>query len=366
MFKIKKHSLLTKFLFGVIIGMCTLASAISSYFIYEVSAESDHALEKMSNVIAHMIADSTNQFSYLWNNKVELEALTNKLSAYPDVYSVEFFENNKSILKTLLTDEVLPTTLLHTYKKSITYSELSGNYASGLTVDDFENETKEIQLGGKVVVIMSKKSIITRQRDRIKKTIIITVFFVCISVILMIVTFNKIVSRPLKSLAHSINLMAKGDYMIRAEIKDTGEIKSLVDSFNKMAETIEKAQRDLGYTLEQEEEQRILAEEARYEAEAANQERKFYMDKVSVDILKPVLIIFDFIKLTKKITMSNNDKNVIFDEISKSSSQLELIAKEMSQWSSSEEKTNESAEGVNPHQKPNKKSNVVQLKKRDS
>lgn len=343
--------------------MCALASVISSYFIYEISAESDYALEKMSNVIAHMVAESTNQYSYLWNNRAELELLTNKLAAYPDVYSVEFFENNISIQKSSLTNEVLPDNLLHTYKKNIHYSELSGNYASGLTVDDIDGKQESVSLDGAVVVIMSKKSIITRQRDRIIKTIIITIVFVSLAIFSMILAFKSIVSRPLKSLARSINSIAQGDYMIRAKTQDTGEIQSLVNSFNKMAETIEKSQRDLVKTITKEEEQRISAEDSRFEAEKANQERKYYMEKVSVDILKPVLIIFGFIKLMKKTNMSNSDKHVIFEEISKSSSQLELIAKEMKEWGSSEEKTNKIKEDTPTSLKTKKTSNVVNIKK---
>ena len=52
--------------------------------------------------------------------------------------------------------------------------------------------------------------------------------------------FSKKITRPIEKLSDTVSQMAKGQYDTRAKIKTDGEVGDLVNSFNIMADRLEK------------------------------------------------------------------------------------------------------------------------------
>lgn len=98
----------------------------------------------------------------------------------------------------------------------------------GVSVRIEENRTK---------AEMAKQKIITL----VQRAILISLIF---SLIIMYFSIVNI-SRPIKKITKAANLIAKGDYTKRLEIKTHDEIASLADSFNQMSESIHRSQKAL-------------------------------------------------------------------------------------------------------------------------
>ncbi|MCF8347193.1 MAG: PAS domain S-box protein [Bacteroidales bacterium] len=84
---------------------------------------------------------------------------------------------------------------------------------------------------------MAKQKIITL----VQRAILISLIFSLIIIYLSIVK----IARPIKKITKAANLIAKGDYTKRLEIKTHDEIASLADSFNQMSESIQQSQKAL-------------------------------------------------------------------------------------------------------------------------
>ena len=65
--------------------------------------------------------------------------------------------------------------------------------------------------------------------------------------------FLKKITRPIEKLSDTVSQMAKGQYDTRAKIKTDGEVGDLVNSFNIMADRLEKNIEELEDTARRQE-----------------------------------------------------------------------------------------------------------------
>jgi PAS domain S-box-containing protein len=93
---------------------------------------------------------------------------------------------------------------------------------------------------GSVTVGMSEHNI----HQQIIRTVLFAIALnVALGFVLGAVLFvasRKIVFDPLIELAHASSLLAKGDLSVEVKVETTGEVKTLVDSFNEMVNNLEK------------------------------------------------------------------------------------------------------------------------------
>ena len=131
------------------------------------------------------------------------------------------------ILRELSKDSELPN-IITAIKKKVAIIELSIPIRTG---------TDTI---GKVVIGMSK--------SRIERQIVKTVLFVlglnlivaCFIIAVLFIATRRMLLDPLTELVHANTILAKGELATRVNIKTTGELQVLVDSFNRMAEELQK------------------------------------------------------------------------------------------------------------------------------
>lgn len=123
------------------------------------------------------------------------------------------------------------------------------------------------------------------------KNLILYIFVIMVLVVILALVMSKEFSTPLVGLAASANRLAKGDLSTRVNVKANGEIGLLVESFNNMAEDLQKTtvSRD---TLIQEIAERKKAEVALRENESKHRmlitnipQKIFYKDLNLIYIL---------------------------------------------------------------------------------
>lgn len=93
---------------------------------------------------------------------------------------------------------------------------------------------------GKVIIGMSEEKI---HQQIIKTFLFIISLNVAVALALGTILFiasRKLIFNPLTDLAHATSRLAKGDLTTQLKIKATGEVRMLVDSFNKMVSDLEK------------------------------------------------------------------------------------------------------------------------------
>jgi PAS domain S-box-containing protein len=93
---------------------------------------------------------------------------------------------------------------------------------------------------GAVIVCMSQHNI---RRQIIRTILFVIALNLVVAMVLGLVLFiasKKTVLDPIVALGHAADRLAKGDLSTHVNIKTTGEIRMLVDSFNQMAEDLER------------------------------------------------------------------------------------------------------------------------------
>ncbi len=133
----------------------------------------------------------------------------------------------KIILPELSKDSDLPD-IISAVKNKEAVTEFSAPILSG-------NQTI-----GKVTICMSQYNI----RKQIVKTILFVIALnLAVAFVLGVVLFiasKKILLDPISELVRATAALADGDLSIQVKIKTTGEVQTLVDSFNRMAEDLNK------------------------------------------------------------------------------------------------------------------------------
>jgi PAS domain S-box-containing protein len=93
---------------------------------------------------------------------------------------------------------------------------------------------------GKVVVGMSK----SRIREQTVKTVLFVLLLnlavACFIIAMLFIATRSMILDPLTELVHATTKLATGELAVRVNVNTTGELKILVDSFNKMAEELQK------------------------------------------------------------------------------------------------------------------------------
>ena len=148
------------------------------------------------------------------------------------------------------------------------------------TIEVFTPITSDTDTIGKVNLGMSEHKI----NQQIVKTIIFIVVLNFVVTFIMgtilFVASKKLILNPIMKLIHAVTRFAKGELTTRVEIKTTGEMLALVESFNRMMEDTEKA------IISKENE---LAERKR--AEEALRERGLFFSGTLNDMLTLVSVL---------------------------------------------------------------------------
>ncbi len=108
-------------------------------------------------------------------------------------------------------------------------------------IEVFTPITSDTDTIGKVTLGMSEHEINKHVVNTIIFIVVLNLVVTFIIGALLFIASKKLILDPIAELAHATNRFAKGDLTTRVEIKTTGEVLALVESFNLMMEDLGKA-----------------------------------------------------------------------------------------------------------------------------
>ena len=144
--------------------------------------------------------------------------------------------------------------------------------------------------------------------------IAITQFFIAISLIFVIGVYRRLILRPIECLIKGITNFGKGQFYTKIELNTEDEFASLAETFNKMADDIQRTTTSVG-NLHKEIEERIKTEEEmiklNHNLEDKNEELKNFAYIASHDLREPLRKITSFGIILKR---SLNEKMTMEDQ----------------------------------------------------
>ena len=242
-------SLLFKFL-SIMTGIF-LAGTLAISLVIAINEErtKEHSLTAMGKSFASYIAKLSADALIMKNNiqldSVVADANNDDNIAYAIIYdeqgnpiTTQYASINyrlpgvKAIVLSLPRNTALPY-IIKAIKKKEPIIEVSSHINTGTIM----TSTKSI---GTVTIGMSEYNM----RQAMGKTILFIIGFnIFIVILLGVVLFilsKKLIIDPIIKLAQASSLLAKGDLKAAVEIRTTGEVKTLVDSFNEMVRNLDK------------------------------------------------------------------------------------------------------------------------------
>ncbi len=79
--------------------------------------------------------------------------------------------------------------------------------------------------------------------DRVESNLTVLFLIVAVIAVIVSVAISRLLTKPINALTRTIQKMGHGDLSVRANVKGTGELRTLAESYNAMAEQIEALDR---------------------------------------------------------------------------------------------------------------------------
>ncbi|HEY9051000.1 MAG TPA: response regulator [Gammaproteobacteria bacterium] len=228
------------------------------------------------------------------------------------------------------------------FNAPITTTEIDINDFDKLMEADIRKEKPDIKKIGSVNITLSTLPTRIQQFDSLLKGFLITLAGLVVTVFLAIRISHSVVD-PIQKLTHAVKHIAKGDLKTRIPIDSGGEIGSLEEGVNSMAEEIQivrenletqinKATARLKKTLDELEIQNIELDLARNHALSASRIKSEFLANMSHEIRTPMNGVLGFTDLLYKTKLNSQQKDLI-DTIRTSASNLLTIINDILDFS---------------------------------
>ena len=341
----KNWSIKKRVLFLALLPTLIIAVSLAIYFNYSRISSLEDAMHEKGRLLANHLAPAC-EYGVFSGNMEILETLINKTLFEQDVVSVVVTNSDDEVLLSRTSRDFGPDTnssILYSFITDKQYRFHATITSTEIVVDDFEqllsgsqpdshSETRDI---GHVYVTLSSLSTRVQQVDSILKGFLITVLGLILTAFFAIKISRGVVD-PLQQLTSTVKQIAHGDLNSRISINSGGEIGSLEESVNKMAEEIQLVRQDLQTqvdkstarlkrTLEELEIQNVELDLARNHALSASQTKSEFLANMSHEIRTPMNGVIGFTELLSKTDLSEQQMDFVNTIRSSASNLLTII-----------------------------------------
>ena len=183
---------------------------------------------------------------------------------------------------------------------------------------DLQSEEAEPEFLGWVVIILSQEPTQQRQLEILNKGILLAALGLLIT-FLIASRFGKRITNPILGLTHVVEMLQEGHLETRASTSSTGELKSLAQGINKLAQRVhesnqtlesrvEKATLRLRSTLVHLEKQNQALDRAKKRADLANIAKDEFLARMSHELRTPLTSVSGFSRLLDQTELKNEQK----------------------------------------------------------
>ena len=196
-------------------------------------------------------------------------------------------------------------------------------------------ESDGLPVLAQVKVVLSDLELLAGQRRIIRNSLLLLLAGLAITAVIALALSQR-VTRPLSQLTRSVIRMKYGDFSVRVPERSKGELRSLEEGFNAMADElsnsreimqhqIEQATADLTQTMEALEIQNVELDLARKRALKASQVKSEFLANISHEIRTPMSGVIGFIKLLLKTDLTPKQHELATTVEKSASGLLEII-----------------------------------------
>lgn len=295
---------------------------LGGYFIKTRLDDAQEALLEKGQTMGRMLSSSSEFGLLTQNTDILSNLIRSSINSDEDVVDVVFLD---PAFQTLISGKTREPIL----NKNAGYPLVKNNQVYFLNpvkstgVDfsdspDLASELEEPEFIGWVVVILSQKPTQQRQFEILIKGILLATIGLLIT-LLIALRFGQRITNPILGLTHVVRMLQEGKLETRASTSSTGELRTLAEGINKLAQQVneskqtlesrvENATTRLRSTLVHLEKQNQALDRAKKHADKANIAKDEFLARMSHELRTPLTSVSGFSRLLDQTELQGEQK----------------------------------------------------------
>ena len=338
----KRLGINTQILVIAIFPALAVSAILSSYYIWDQLEYISESLNRNGKLIVKQLAPAAEYAVYSGNIEL-IEPLVNSTIENNPVLRIQILDKydnsildiehpRKEVKHNLLFEKLFED------ERSFIFSELI--YSQQISIDDEElrpeiPDTDARNIIGRVIVTITNRFAIQEKIKRVRHGVIITLVILLLTT-LAIIRARKMITRPIKSLTHTVRNITAGDLDTPIELTSTGELGILESCINHMRNELKDSRTDLEIqlnvytdelqqTLEELEIRNAELDITRSKAIYANNAKSEFLANMSHEIRTPLSGIIGFTELLQGTQLTAQQKDYANTIFKSSKHLLEII-----------------------------------------
>lgn len=300
-----KQSIKRKILMIAIVPILILAACIIPYVSYQSNAALEGALHEKGQSIINQLALSS-EYGLITGNMVELNSIIKKLLASEsEVLSIKVFDSESRLIISQTADKP--------FNQTVQFSKLIRSPLQAIDTfdsdddlhlsEDFTDITTLFQTLGTIELSLSKHLLEQKQFNFILDILLIGLVAFIISVYIAYRIAHKF-SKQLTNITAAVKEISSGNLEIRSQVTNNDEIGQLATNINNMTTELYKANKAV-------KEQLVEINQARENAENANQAKDEFLALISHEIRTPLNSVLGMLQALEDTSVNDIQKRYI-------------------------------------------------------